>query len=261
VASVEGHTAKSVVALGVLEALKLRHKKIGVFRAVVPIRETRDRVLELLLANLPSKLAYESAIGVGYQELHDSQDKALETISKKYQNLAANCDAVLILGSGYTDVAAPAELSFNAKVAANLGAPVLLVVNGREIDGSDEHLGQAEDRPAKKSAQIAEVAAREVGDYHATVLGVVVNRAEPENLERIRQLVSKATKLVSVFVVPEDPFLVAPRLSEIQAAVFGKLIFGSKKRLSSAASSKSQVLVIPTNEELEIATRVAEFLR
>ncbi|HBB39150.1 MAG TPA: hypothetical protein DCZ33_02775 [Candidatus Aquiluna sp.] len=146
VASVEGHTAKSVVALGVLEALKLRHKKIGVFRAVVPIRETRDRELELLLANLPNKLAYESAIGVGYQELHDSQDKALETLSKRYQNLAANRDAVLILGSDYTDVAAPAELSFNAKVAANLGAPVLLVVNGREIDGSDEHLGQAEER-------------------------------------------------------------------------------------------------------------------
>ena len=89
-------------------------------------------MLELLLANLPNKLAYESAIGVGYQELHDSQDKALETISRRYQNLAANCDAVLILGSDYTDVAAPAELSCNAKVAANLGAPVLLVVNGRE---------------------------------------------------------------------------------------------------------------------------------
>ncbi|MBT5088839.1 MAG: hypothetical protein HOK86_02260 [Micrococcales bacterium] len=39
----------------------------------------------------------------------------------------------MILGSDYTDVAHPAELSFNAKVAANLGAPVLLVVNGREL--------------------------------------------------------------------------------------------------------------------------------
>ena len=35
----------------------------------------------------------------------------------------------------------------------------------------------------------------------------------------------------------------------------------SGNRSISAASSKSQVLVIPTNEELEIATRVAEFLR
>ena len=72
VASVEGHTAKSVVALGVLEALKLRHKKIGVFRAVVPIRDTRDRVLELLLANLPNKLPYESAIGVGNRGLRSA---------------------------------------------------------------------------------------------------------------------------------------------------------------------------------------------
>jgi len=34
----------------------------------------------------------------------------------------------------------------------------------------------------------------------------------------------------------------------------------SGNRSISAASSNSQVLVIPTNEELEIATRVAEFL-
>ena len=85
VASVEGHTAKSVVALGVLEALKLRHKKIGVFRAVVPIRETRDRVLELLLANLPNKLAYESAIGV---------------IRAKNQNrIAVGCQVLISLGN------------------------------------------------------------------------------------------------------------------------------------------------------------------
>lgn len=235
VASVEGHTAKSVVALGVLEALKLKYKKIGVFRAVVPMRDTRDRVLELLLANLPNKLNYESAIGVGYQELHDSQERALEIIAERYQKLAETCDAVLIIGSDYTDVAAPAELSFNAKVAANIGAPVLLVVNGREVEASDEHLGQAKPRLAKQIAQISEVAVREVNEYHGTVLGVVVNRAATDQLDRIKQLVAKATETDNVFVVPEDPYLVAPRLSEIQSAISGKLIFGSKQRLDSAA--------------------------
>ena len=235
VASVEGHTAKSVVALGVLEALKLKYKKIGIFRAVVPMRDTKDRVLELLLANLPNKLSYESAIGVGYQELHDSQEKALEIIAERYQKLADTCDAVLIIGSDYTDVAAPAELSFNAKVAANIGAPVLLVVNGREVDSSDEHLGQAEPRTGKQIAQISEIAAREVQEYHGTLLGVVVNRAEENQLDRIKQLVVKSTGTSNVFVVPEDPYLVAPRLSEIQAAISGKLVFGSKDRLDSAA--------------------------
>jgi phosphate acetyltransferase len=105
-ASVEGHTAKSVVALGVLEALKTKHKTIGVFRAVVPSRDSKDRVLELLLSNLPNKLDYQACIGVGYPELHESSDRALEVISQRYQKLAAQCDAVLVIGSDYTDEAA-----------------------------------------------------------------------------------------------------------------------------------------------------------
>lgn len=235
VASVEGRTAKSVVALGALEAMKTKHKKVGVFRAVVPSRDTKDRVLELLLANLSTKLDYESCIGVGYQELHESPDRALEVISQRYHLLASKCDAVVIIGSDYTDVAAPAELSFNAKVAADIGAPLLMVVNGRELDGSEEHLGQAAARTPKQIAQIAEVSIREIADYHATLLGVVVNRADQSQLERIKAAVKTATKTESVFVIPEDPYLMAPRFSEIQSRIGGKLVLGSKDRVHSAA--------------------------
>jgi phosphate acetyltransferase len=234
-ASVEGHTAKSVVALGVLRALKTKHKTIGVFRAVVPSRDSKDRVLELLLSNLPNKLDYQACIGVGYQELHESSERALEVISQRYQKLATQCDAVLVIGSDYTDEAAPAELSFNARVAANIGAPLLMVFSGREVDGSDTHLGQAPARAPKKLAQIAEVALREITGYHATLLGIVVNRAETQNMAKIKSAVMSATKAKNVFVVPEDPYLMAPTLSEIQTAIGGKLVLGSKDRLDSAA--------------------------
>ena len=39
---------------------------------------------------------------------------------------------MLVLGSDYTDVSTGTEMSFNAKIAANLGSPVVLVVHGRE---------------------------------------------------------------------------------------------------------------------------------
>ncbi len=40
--------------------------------------------------------------------------------------MADDCDAVVIVGSDYTDVASPAELGLNARIAVNLGAPVVL---------------------------------------------------------------------------------------------------------------------------------------
>ena len=50
---------------------------------------------------------------------------------------------MVVVGSDYTDVGAPTEFSFNAKIAANLGSPVLLVLNAH--DRSPEELRTAAD--------------------------------------------------------------------------------------------------------------------
>ena len=55
----------------------------------------------------------------------------MDRIVERYHQVAEQCDAVVVVGSDYTDVGAPAEFAFNARVAANLGAPVLLVLNGQ----------------------------------------------------------------------------------------------------------------------------------
>ena len=83
------------------------------------------------------------------------------------------CDAVVIVGSDYTDVASPTELSFNARIAANLGAPVLLVLTGRDVE-------KAGGRSADQLRQIAEITLPELAAAHAGVLAVVVNRADPD---------------------------------------------------------------------------------
>lgn len=53
VASVEGHTAKSVVALGLIKALQGNNLKVGVFRSITPDQEN-DHVLRLLLSQISS---------------------------------------------------------------------------------------------------------------------------------------------------------------------------------------------------------------
>ena len=93
----------------------------------------RDYILELLLAHTTAGLSYEQCVGVTYQQLHADTDAAIaDIVDRVSRDGGSRCDAVVIVGSDYTDVATPAELSVNARIAVNLGAPVLLAVRADE---------------------------------------------------------------------------------------------------------------------------------
>lgn len=236
VASVEGHTAKSVIALGVLDALTKRFARVGVFRAVNPDISGHDAVLELLLNNTNLELDPTDCVGVSYRQMHETPELAIGQILDRFKALEARCDAVVVLGSDYTDVFSPAEFSFNAKVAANLGVPMVLVFNGREIYTTSEHLGQAQPRRAEDLQAMAELAMQQVKDSHTTVLAAVVNRADENFSQQIKAAIAVAMpEDVQVWVVPEDPHLPAPRMGQILEAVDGKLLFGDGYRLTSEA--------------------------
>ena len=137
VASVEGFTGKSTVALGVLEQLSRRVERVGVFRPIVRADAERyggrDYVLDLLTAHDSVSLSYDECAGVSYDEVHEDPAEALDRIVERYHRVADKCDAVVIVGSDYTDIGTPTEFSYNARIAANLGAPVLLVLNGAGV--------------------------------------------------------------------------------------------------------------------------------
>jgi phosphate acetyltransferase len=235
-ASVEGHTGKSTIALGVLDALQQTYSRVGVFRAVARTTSQPDYVLQLLLANTDGRLSYDQCVGVTYDDVHTNPDAALARIVDRYKALEAQCDAVVIVGSDYTDVGAPTELSYNAHVATNLGAPMLLVLNGRESYDTDEHLGQAPPRSADDLKRISELALVELVNAHSTLAGVMVNRADGSDTAAIAAAVSSSLPLgVPVWVVTDDPSLAAPRMTDVTTAVNGTLVFGSEERLQTEA--------------------------
>ena len=255
VASVEGHTAKSVVALGVLEALTKKYPRVGVFRSVTSGPDHEDAILELLLSNTNSNFPKAECIGVDYREMHQAPEQALGRIVDRFKALEAKCDAVVVLGSDYTDVFSPAEFSFNAKVAANIGIPMILVFNGREVYSTSENLGQAHPRSAQELLSMAELAMQEVKESHTTILAAVVNRADADRPDSIREAVGNALpKDVPVWVVPEDPHLPAPRMSQILEAVSGQLLFGSSERLQSEAMD----LVVAAMTPEHVLERITE---
>jgi len=61
---------------------------------------------------------YDEAIGVTYNDVLHDPDAALHTLVEKHAELRERFDAVVIVGSDYTDVKTPTELTFNARVAA-----------------------------------------------------------------------------------------------------------------------------------------------
>lgn len=137
ITSAEGHTGKSTIALGVLDTLSRATPRVGVFRAIARSTLERDYVLEMLLDHDGVDLEYDECIGVTYDEVRQDPEASLAKIVERYKSVEAQCDAVVIVGSDYTDVGSPAELSYNARIAANLGAPVLLVLSGRAGAGSN----------------------------------------------------------------------------------------------------------------------------
>lgn len=256
--SAEGNTGKSTVALGTLDTLIHRATRVGVFRPVARSTAERDYVLELLLGHDGViDLAYDDAIGVGYDEVHADPDAALATIVRRFKAVEARCDVVVILGSDYTDVASPTELAFNARIAANLGAPVLLVLGGRAqhtgvaTAGHTDHAHGDEARSAGELAQLAELAVEELEREHATLLGIVVNRADPEALDEIVAGVRDAVQpaagrhaqratdageaSVAVWAIPEDRYLVAPSMRTVMEAVGGELYVGDPDLLDREA--------------------------
>lgn len=230
--SAEGRTGKSAVALGVLDALLADAPRVGVFRPLIRSDQERDRVLELLLARATADVPYEACVGVTYEAAHADPDDAMTRIVTAFQALKAQCDAVVVVGSDFTDVAVPTELSFNASIAANLDVPVLLVVSGRSHDGV-EQLGQLPARTPEEIAQLVEIGVQELAHGHATVLATLVNRADPARAADVRAAVtSRVPAGTPVWTVPEEMLLVAPPVSAVLEAVDGTLVRGSHDLLA-----------------------------
>lgn len=226
IASPEGETGKSTIALGVLDLLARKVQRVGVFRPVTRAAgpDVQDYVLELLLAHDGVDLTAEQAIGVTYEDVHADPEAALSRIVARYHDVAKACDVVVVVGTDYTDVAGPTELSFNARVAANLGAPVLLVVSGKG-------------RTPDAVGNLIEVSVAELRSQHAQPIGVVANRVTPADLDAVRALLAApGTDGVAGWAVPEDPFLDAPTVRTLMEAVGGTLAFGEEALLAREAT-------------------------
>ncbi|MBY6680427.1 phosphate acetyltransferase [Rhodococcus sp. BP-316] len=220
IASPEGDTGKSTIALGLLRMLGASTARVGVFRPIARSSSETDYILELMIDHTTADTTYEQSLGVTYDEVHADPDAALAEIVRRYHDVASQCDAVVIVGSDYTDIASPSELGFNARVAVNLGAPVLLALRGSE-------------RTPEEIAHLADVCRSELSTHRAHLAGIVANRCDPDALDDV--IAQLSTEDVPAWALPEVPLLVAPTMDELLHAMKGELYSGDAELLQREA--------------------------
>jgi phosphate acetyltransferase len=226
VASPEGLTGKSAIALGLLDALTREVGSVGIFRPLTTSGSESadvDLTVDLLVSQPGISQSYEEAIGITYDAARKNADEALHIIVERFGQLTDRFEVILVVGSDYADVTSGTELSFNAKIAANLGSPVVLVVHGQERT--------AEQIRAAAAGAIAELRAN-----HAQTVAVIANRVDHDAAEVIRAELAQLGNVVTA-AIPESPLLRAPTFRALADAVDGELVLGSEAWMNREALS------------------------
>lgn len=229
--SAEPFTGKSALALGLFDTLARTLTRVAVFRPIVEGAAADDELLSVLVPRMDASLGLdaEACAGVTYDDIHDNTDEALARIVQQVKRVEERADFVLIVGSDYTDVGNPAELGVNARIAANLGAKMILTLSGR--DTADER-----HRTPHELVNALETTLPELEHAHAELAALAVNRAEPDACEAIQHALheelSSRGSTVPVWVLPEEAVLGAPSVAQIIDAVDGELYSGDETALS-----------------------------
>jgi phosphate acetyltransferase len=222
IATIDRYSGKSLVSLGVTELLLRRTNRLGIFRPVIEAQpsEERDKNIALLLRHFDLHLDYQETYGMTTHEAdelmgQDRYTQIMDTIIARYKALEGHCDFILCIGSDLTSAAVGLEFDFNAAVAKNLGAPVLLVASGVDRDVNT----------IITTAHTTLNAYRALG---AQVLGMVVNRVAMDDLEELRGALKEELKDEDLVVaaIPAHQALASPTVREVMEQLPAEILFG-----------------------------------
>lgn len=223
-ASAETISGKSSIAVGLIDQFSRRIQRVGVFRPVLRSnRPEDDYVLDAVLSRVQPDADLAEHAGVTYEAVHENWDAAMGTILDRYHAIAPRYQVMLVLGTTYTDVGATNEFALNARIAANLGTPMLLVVSASGL-------------VPEQVRNAAAMAVDEAHAHHAHILGVIANRVPFEVREDFLAALEGVAGNHPVYAVPESRTLIAPTVRDLMTAADGRLLFGDEELLDREAT-------------------------
>ncbi|WP_031089763.1 phosphate acetyltransferase [Streptomyces sp. NRRL WC-3549] len=212
---------RQVVDLGVMELLTRQVDRVGVFRPLV--HDGPDRLFELLRARYRLSQSPESVYGLDYHEASAVQaeqgtDELVSRLVERFHRVAREYEVVLVLGTDFAATQLPDELALNARLANEFGASVITVVGGQ---GQDAGSVRSEARNAYRA----------YASLGCDVLTVIVNRVAAEDRAEIADGLTDQLPVVCS-VLPDEPALSAPTVSQITTALGGTVLLGDDSGLA-----------------------------
>ena len=223
IATLEAHSGKSILSIGLMQhALGIR-PKVAYFRPVIEDLPDgdRDNHIDTMLTYFNLEQPYDSAYVFGRSQLIAERNagreiEVIDAIIAQYKHLETHYDFVVVEGSDFLGEGTVFEFDFNVTIAKNLGIPALLIRSG---------VG----KNMEEFAGSLRLAYHSFEEEDVQVLAVVANKIMPENLEWVvEELKALMPPQVGVYAVPKIELLAQPTIKEIAEKLKAKVLFGSE---------------------------------
>lgn len=252
IAAAEAETGKSLIALGIMELLSRHIGKVGFFRPIVRSSEHEDHHIKLISKRYNLAFKYDDMYGL-------SSDQALEYIQagdmdhlyteilKKYKKLESKCDFVLCEGTDFRGSLSPFEFDLNARIANNLGTPMMGIISGHG-------------KTVNQIMDTVQIVKNALSREKSSFAGIIVNRAQEEEIDSIQKQLKKMKLGTDMnFVIPEKLILQKLTMRQVMDALNAELVYGNDESLNNhiydfkvAAMSLERILVHTNSGSLVI---------
>jgi len=240
IASAEPYTGKSVVAFGMVNMLLGKTQKVGYFKPIIAQVNPaeKEKHIEAILEYFSLPIPYADTYAFTRQQvLHQSETEnageMINTIISKYKKLEDNYDFTVIEGSDFLGEGIAFEFESNVLIAKNLGAPVIIVVTGKD----------------KTPAQVMGTAVNIYRNFllrDVQVLGIVTNMVAPDDVDAVRLgLTNQLPAELMITVIPMDSGLQSPTMQEITNALNAKVLFGAELMANQVDNFVTGAMMLP----------------
>ncbi|MCL2340791.1 MAG: phosphate acetyltransferase [Proteobacteria bacterium] len=229
VTAAEERSGKSAIILGVMQMILKEISRIAFFRPIINdhVFGRVDHDLNLVLKYFKLDLDYGDThaytLSQARQLMTTGQEEVLyENILKKYKQLEAKYDFILCEGTDFQGKDPGFELDLNANIAANLGAPVLLITTGRDKSTEEicTHTAITIDTLEEKGVEIAASIVNRVPD--SFLRDTASNDKCREQFERPYPL----------YVIPENRALGNPTIDDVKRWLGAEVLYGRPSMLN-----------------------------
>ncbi len=223
-ASTGPKSGKSVVCLGLIEALKGIVSSVGYFKPIgqkYRKGESFDKESKMIQEVFGIEDELINMNPVSLKELkryiaEDDNEAFFEKVQDSYRIIEKGKDIVVIDGTDYVGMMSAFEFNINADLANNLNAGIILVEDGY---GKSLHEITSHILTGKDSFE----------EQYCEFLGVIVNKVETERYVEVGEVLRMELKNrnINFFgTVPYDSILPKPRLYDIARSLGAEVLFG-----------------------------------